>query len=49
VTVEVAKSVASGMQNIQGYLPANMSVNVLGEDVMKAVQGLVGKKVAKTP
>jgi regulator of protease activity HflC (stomatin/prohibitin superfamily) len=47
VTVEVAKSVASGMQNIQGYLPANMSVNVISEDVMKSVQGLVGKKVAK--
>jgi regulator of protease activity HflC (stomatin/prohibitin superfamily) len=43
VTVEVAKSVAQGMQNIQGFLPANMNVSVISEDVMKSVKTLVGK------
>jgi regulator of protease activity HflC (stomatin/prohibitin superfamily) len=46
VMVEVAKSVSAGMQNIQGFLPANMSVSVISEDVLKSVQTLVGKKVA---
>lgn len=45
VTVEVAKSVASGMQNIQGFLPANMSVSVISEDVLKSVKSLVGKRL----
>lgn len=43
VTVEVAKHVSAGMQNIHGYLPANMSVNVISEDVMKSVQTLLNK------
>lgn len=45
VKVEVAKSVAQGMQNIKGFLPANMSVSVIGEDVLKTVGSLVGQRV----
>ncbi len=44
VTVEVAKSVASGMQNFSGLLPANMSVSVISEDIMKSVQTLVKQR-----
>jgi regulator of protease activity HflC (stomatin/prohibitin superfamily) len=45
VTVEVAKSVSQGMQNIQGFLPANMNVSVISEDVLKSVKTLVGKRL----
>lgn len=44
VTVEVAKSVASGMQNISGLLPSNMSVSVISEDILKSVQTLVKQR-----
>jgi regulator of protease activity HflC (stomatin/prohibitin superfamily) len=48
VTVEVSKNVAQGMQNINGFLPANMSVSVIGEDILKTVKTLVGPKVMTT-
>jgi regulator of protease activity HflC (stomatin/prohibitin superfamily) len=48
VRVEVAKQVAMGMQNMTGLLPSDISVNVLSENFMKSVEGLVGKKVAST-
>ncbi len=44
VTIEVAKHVASGMQNIKGFLPANMSVNVIGNDITKTIQDFIGHK-----
>lgn len=45
VTVEVAKAVSEGMQHIQGFLPSNMNVSVISEDIMKSVKTLVGKPV----
>jgi regulator of protease activity HflC (stomatin/prohibitin superfamily) len=48
VKVEVAKSVASGMQNFRGMLPSNMSVSVIGTDILKAVENLTGTKLAET-
>jgi regulator of protease activity HflC (stomatin/prohibitin superfamily) len=45
VKVEVAKSVASGMQNIKGFLPSNMSVSVIGDDVLKTVESFLGERV----
>lgn len=45
VKVEVAKSVAQGMQNIKGFLPSNMNVSVVGGDILKAVDSLIGQKL----
>lgn len=41
VQIEVAKSMANAFQNIQGYLPENMSVNLLAENFSKGVNLLV--------
>jgi regulator of protease activity HflC (stomatin/prohibitin superfamily) len=48
VTVEVAKSISDGMKNIQGFLPSNMNVSVISEDILKSVKGLVAPKVTTT-
>jgi regulator of protease activity HflC (stomatin/prohibitin superfamily) len=45
VKVEVAKSVSAGMQNIKGFLPANMSVSVIGSDILNSVEGLIGERL----
>lgn len=45
VKVEVSKNLASGMQNIHGYLPENLSVNLLTDNFTKAVNALTGQPV----
>jgi regulator of protease activity HflC (stomatin/prohibitin superfamily) len=47
VKVEVAKSVSSGMQNFRGYLPANMSVSMIGSDILGSIETLIGKRVTE--
>lgn len=46
VKIEVAKSFASGVQNVKGYLPEKMSVNLLAEQYSKGVNLLVGQSEA---
>lgn len=41
VKIEVAKSFAAGVQNVRGYLPEKMSVNLLAEQFDKGVSVLV--------
>jgi regulator of protease activity HflC (stomatin/prohibitin superfamily) len=48
VRIEVAKSMASAFQNIDGYLPQDMKVNLLSESFLKAVEAAVGGKAAGT-
>lgn len=48
VQVEVAKHVAAGFQNIQGYLPSDMKINTLSMNFMDAIRAIVGKPVAAT-
>jgi regulator of protease activity HflC (stomatin/prohibitin superfamily) len=43
--VEVAKQVGAAFQNIKGYLPNNMTVNLLTESFDKAVEALTGNVV----
>ena len=42
VKTQVAESVAKGFQNIRGYLPSDMKVNLLTENFSKAVDALTG-------
>lgn len=44
VRIEVAKQIAQGMGNIRGYIPEKMNVNVLSENIMSAVDQIVGTK-----
>jgi regulator of protease activity HflC (stomatin/prohibitin superfamily) len=46
VRVEVAKSLAEGIQNIKGYLPADMKVNLLTDNYLKGVDTLTGNPIA---
>jgi len=41
VKIEVAKSFATGVQNVKGYLPEKMSVNLLADQFEKGVNILV--------
>lgn len=45
--IEVAKSMSQGFSNIRGYLPSNMSVNVLSENFTRAVENFLGSPSAK--
>lgn len=45
VRVEVAKSVADAFQNIRGYLPSDMKVNLLTDNFNKSVDALTGNPV----
>lgn len=45
VKVEVAKSVAEAFQNIRGYLPSDMKVNLLTDNFGKAVDALTGNPI----
>jgi regulator of protease activity HflC (stomatin/prohibitin superfamily) len=44
VRIEVAKSMSTAFQNIQGYLPQDMTINLLGDSFLNAVQAVVGGK-----
>jgi regulator of protease activity HflC (stomatin/prohibitin superfamily) len=41
VTVEVAKALSSGYQNIQGYLPNNFNPTILSDNFMGAIRAVV--------
>jgi regulator of protease activity HflC (stomatin/prohibitin superfamily) len=47
VRIEVAKSMAVAFQNIDGYLPQDMTVNLLSDSFLRAVEAVVGGKAAK--
>ena len=49
VKVEVSKNLASGIQNIKGYLPADMKINILTDNYLKGVDTLTGNPVVATP
>lgn len=49
VQIEVAKAMASGFQNINGYLPQNMGVNVLSENFLNSIKTLVGPNKPQAP
>ena len=43
--VEVAKAMASGFQNIQGYLPEKITINTLSRNFLDAVGNIMGRQV----
>ena len=49
VRIEVAKSMSSAFQNIDGYLPQDMTVNLLSDSFLRAVESVVGGKAAAEP
>lgn len=50
VKIEVAKSFAMGVQNIKGYLPEKMNVNLLADQYAKGINVLVnGQGAASAP
>ena len=49
VRIEVAKSMAEAFENIDGYLPQDMTVNLLGDSFLNAVEAVVGGKAQAAP
>lgn len=49
VRVEVSKNVAIAFQNIKGYLPSDMKVNLLTENFGKSVDALTGNPIINMP
>lgn len=47
VRVEVAKQVAIGFQNVKGYLPQGMSVTLLSDSFMQAIESIMGRAPAQ--
>lgn len=47
VRIEVAKSMSTAFQNIDGYLPQDMTVNLLSDSFLRAVEAVVGGKASK--
>ncbi|MCC5025127.1 MAG: hypothetical protein J6386_21120 [Candidatus Synoicihabitans palmerolidicus] len=47
VRIEVAKSMASAFENIDGYLPQDMTVNLLSDSFLRAVESVVGGAAAQ--
>jgi regulator of protease activity HflC (stomatin/prohibitin superfamily) len=46
VRIEVSKSMAEAFKNIDGYLPQDMTVNLLSDSFLRAVEAVVGGKSA---
>lgn len=46
VRIEVAKSMADAFKNIDGYLPQDMTVNLLSDSFLRAVEAVVGGKAS---
>jgi regulator of protease activity HflC (stomatin/prohibitin superfamily) len=42
VRIEVAKSMSDAFKNIDGYLPQDMTINLLGDSFLNAVKSVVG-------
>lgn len=49
VRVEVSKNVAVAFQNIKGYLPSDMKVNLLTDNFGKSVDALTGNPIITAP
>lgn len=47
--IEAAKAVATAFQNVKGYLPSDLRVNLLTGDFQKAVGVLMGEPAAEAP
>lgn len=46
--IEISKNIAVAFQNIQGYLPSDMHINLLTENFMNSVQSLMGRNINNT-
>jgi regulator of protease activity HflC (stomatin/prohibitin superfamily) len=46
VRIEVSKSMSEAFKNIDGYLPQDMTVNLLSDSFLRAVEAVVGGKSA---
>lgn len=46
VKIEIAKSLSSGFENIDGYLPQDMQINVLTDSFMKSLSAVLAGKPA---
>lgn len=46
VRIEVAKAMSEAFKNIDGYLPQDMTVNLLSDSFLRAVEAVVGGKSA---
>ncbi|WP_221032093.1 SPFH domain-containing protein [Actomonas aquatica] len=46
VRIEVAKSMSDAFKNIDGYLPQDMTVNLLSDSFLRAVKSVVGGEAA---
>jgi regulator of protease activity HflC (stomatin/prohibitin superfamily) len=46
VRIEVAKSMSDAFKNIEGYLPQDMTINLLSDSFLHAVQSVVGGKAS---
>lgn len=44
VRIEVAKAMSEAFKNIEGYLPQDMTVNLLSDSFLRAVESVVGGK-----
>jgi len=49
VQIEVAKQMAGAFQNIRGYLPQDMKINLLSESFLDAIQQTVSPKAKPVP
>jgi len=49
VKVEIAKAASESFKGIQGYLPSDMTVNVLSENFMKSIQSFMTAGGTPTP
>jgi len=49
VKVEVAKSVAEGFKNVQGYLPGDLKISTLSGSFVEAIESITGRKPGVVP
>lgn len=49
VRIEVAKAMREAFHNIDGYLPQGMTLNLLSDSFLRAVEAVVGGQAAPTP
>jgi regulator of protease activity HflC (stomatin/prohibitin superfamily) len=49
VRIEVSKSMSEAFKNIDGYLPQDMTINLLSDSFLQAVHAVVGGKAAPAP
>lgn len=49
VRIEVAKSMSEAFKNVDGYLPQDMTVNLLSDSFLRAVESVVGGRAPAAP